>query len=100
MKKENCQKKIQKKGYYFPEELKEIKAAMEEEGYKNWSDYSMHLIRTRRERTDGEKRRTQMFKYRYANLQTLHNKLMLNIDPQNTMREIMKEMDELCQELV
>lgn len=96
----NRSKKIPKKGFFLPEELREIQLAMDEEGYTSFSDYVVNMTKTRRIITDAEQRRKQMYSYRYAKIQTLHNKLMTNVDVPNTMKAIMMEVDALCRDLV
>ena len=96
----NQKAKITKKGNFLPEELKEIEQAMVEEGFTSYPDFVVHMVRTRKEITDAEQRRMQVFNYHHARIHTLHNMMMANIEPRKTMNEIMMEVDKLCQELV
>lgn len=89
-----------KKGFFLPEELMEIQHAMAEEGFDSFSDYVMNMTRTRRQITDAEQRRKQIFNYHHARMHTLHNMLMTNIEPRKAIDEIMMEVDKLCRELV
>lgn len=94
------EEKKPKKGYFTESEWAEIQDAMKEEGYKSFSDYTLNMVRSRRERTDAEQRRKQIFNYHHARIHTLHNMLMTNIEPRKAIDEIMMEVDKLCRELV
>lgn len=96
----NQSEKTVKKGYFLPEELNEIQKAMDEEGYSSFSAYVMNMTRTRRQITDAEQRRKQLFNYYHARMHTLHNMLMANTEPRTIANEFMMEVDKLCRELV
>lgn len=92
--------KIRKRVSFSVEQDNKIQKAMEEEGYNNLSEYVVHLVDSRNQTEVIQQRVIQKFKYRYARIQTLHNKLVQGIDWENTRREFMMEVDALCREFV
>lgn len=93
------EKTVSKKTKFSEGEWDEIENAMREEGFRSFREYTLHMVETRRSRSDAEARRNQYFKYRCANLQTYYNQIRGSIDVERSMRRFMEEAGRICQGL-
>lgn len=91
--------KIPTKNRFTEAERNEITTAMRMEGFSNYRNYVMHMVRTRAVPTDAECRRKQQWTYTCSNLNTYYNQIREGINVDLNMHRFVREAGRLCREL-
>lgn len=98
--KSNATQKITKKGLYTQSEINEIEIAMARYGFKNWSDFSIYLVRNSNNIGAISQRQKELLRYTHSNLFTSYNQIVSGINVKDNLKLFVEEARKLCAELM